>query len=252
MPIHTLQFLTRGVLALALLGFGASSPATHWSSSIYADEVDCEDRDNYDLPECVQERQQNAPPEEVAPPPPEEGEGPPPDAPPWPDKTAKQTDPALIIFQLADAGKEATQYEWKTGTDEFGTWALSRFERGRDLSSSRLGPNVIYTKAWVAKDVEAAKKLFKQQADIKNFPVRSRGELVSGPNEKFKFEKYAEETAARSAYFDGDDWVGRHYWFVHRKGTNVGVLYLFGREDLFEEWNKGIDDWFSRTFAGRL
>ncbi len=177
--------------------------------------------------------------------------------PPPPDQTAKKNNPAEIVFALADAGKEATQYDWKEGTDEHGRWAMSRFERDRELSPSRLGPNVIWTKAWVAKDVETAKALFKTLSGNKNLasvfaPMRARGELVSGPNEKFKYEKYAEETWAASAYYDADKWVGRHYLFTHRKGPNVGQIYLFGREDFFEEWSPKIDDWFSRTFAGRL
>ncbi len=260
MSKRLLSSLARGLLALSLLGLGVTGNVGHRAPSIHAEEIDCEDKDNFNDPDCVLQRQQNAPPPagappaqaEEAPPAPPEGQEKPPDEPPWPDKTAKKNSPAEIIFQLPDAGKEATQYEWKEGADECGQWAQSRFERDRELGSSRLGPNVIFSKAWVCKDVEAAKKLFKDQAAIKNFPMRARGEIVSGPNEKFKFEKYAEETAATSGYYDGDKWVGRHYLFLHRKGNNIGQLYLFGREDLFDEWIKGLDDWFSRTYAGRL
>jgi hypothetical protein len=275
MSKRLLSAAARGLVALSLLGLGLAGDGGPRPARVHADEIDCEDKDNFDDPDCVQLRQQSAPPlplqgqtspppqesspppAEEPPPPPPEGEELPPDMPPQPDTIAKKNNPADIIFTVADAGKEATQYDGKDGTDECGRWALSRFERERELSPSRLGPNVIYTKAWVCKDAESAKQLFKKLSENKNLkavfdPLRSRSEVVSGPNEKFKYGKYAEETWATSAYYDGDKWVGRHYLFLHRKGPNIGQMYLFGREDYFDEWDKGVDDWFSRTYAGRL
>ncbi|HYU21019.1 MAG TPA: hypothetical protein VEQ11_20210 [Chloroflexota bacterium] len=255
-----------------------------------AAEIDCEDKDNYDDPACVQQRQQGPPsteqpaPATDQPPPPgdeaQPGEGqpassPPPDqtpptdaspasppgsraiadAPPPPDKIAKATDPAQIVFGLDDAGKEAFQAAYEEGADGRGRWAHSRFERDRGISPSRLGPNVIDSKAWIAKDVDAAKALYKEQAAIKTFPEHKPSEGLSGPNEKFKYtDNVAEETSVTSMYWESNT-IWQHYRIVVRKGTNVAILYLFGREDLFFDKNKqsnGLVDWFARKFAGRL
>jgi hypothetical protein len=225
MSKRAMHALSRGLLGLSLLGLGLAD-----TPGLRVGQVQAQD------------------------PPP--GEEVPVDAPPPPDSQAKQGDPTLIVFQLGDAGKEAYQdrVDDPTQTVDNAQYAHTRFQRDRETGSSRLGPNVIDTKAWVAKDVEAAKAIFKVQAAIKNYPERAPKERVQGVNDRFKPpQNLAEETCAVSAYYqDDDDKVWRHYRYCFRKGNNVGVLYLFGREDLFDDWNPGLDEWFARTYAGRL
>ena len=248
--------LPRGVLLLSLVSWGLLGAAGPLASpTVRAQEIDCNDEANFKDWDCVQKRQaaQQAEPAGAPPPP----EGAPSDAPPPPDTVAKAGDPAAIIFTLEDAGKEATQFLAEQGTDSRGGWARSRFERARDLSASRLGPNVIDTRAWVAKDVEAAVAIFKEQAAIKNFPERTGAEKITGPNERFKYENVAEETSGVSSYFeDGNGAIWHHDRLVVRKGKNVAVLYLFGRADGRNEENNiltnGLVDWFARKLAGRL
>src|SRR5688572_873250 len=112
------------------------------------------------------------------------------------------TDPRTVVLTIADAGKEATQYLNEEGTDKYGKWARTRFERDRSNGASALGPNVMDSKVWVAKDVETAKALFREQAAIKNFPERT--EKVQGLVEKLKPTKYGEEFSYVGGYLVDD------------------------------------------------
>ncbi len=165
------------------------------------------------------------------------------------------SDPKQIVMTIADAGKEATQYLSEEGTDKYGPWARTRFERDRSNGASALGPNVIDTKAWVTKDVDSAKALFKEQAAIKNFPERK--EQVAGPVEKIKPTSYGEEFAYTAGYYqDADSKLYHHYRFVMRQGKNVAVVYLFGRSDQFQDRKEEtwiIDaDWYYKSVFERM
>jgi hypothetical protein len=165
------------------------------------------------------------------------------------------TDPKQAVLKIEDAGKEATQYISEEGTDKYGPHARTRFERDRSNGSSDLGPNVIDSKVWVAKDVESAKALFKEQAAIKNFPERK--ETAEGSVEKIKPTSYGEEFSFTSAFFQNpDNKIFQHYRFVMRVGNVVSVLYLFGKEEFFQDqkdrtWT-GQGDWFTSTLFHRM
>lgn len=260
---------TRGLLALAVLGLGTSTNVQlgTWAPSArvaLAEEIDCiDDRDNFELPECVAQReaaereaqqaqqaleaqqaaeqqaaQQQAAQQQAAQPAP-----------------AAPSNPLDIVFTIKDAGKEATQYLSEEGTDTYGRWARNRFERERTTAASTLGPSVIDTRAWVTKDAEAAKALFKEQAAINTFPERK--EALTGPNEKAKPVKAGEEYSVTTQYFQDDDGkIWHHYRVVIRNNANVGVLYMFGRADFFtnkedKTWN-GQGDWYITEFANRI
>jgi hypothetical protein len=140
------------------------------------------------------------------------------------------------------------------GSDGCGRWARNRFERGRELGPSRLGPNVLDTKAWICSNPDQAKALFKTEAAKTNFPERK--ERVQGPNERFKkVYSSAEQTDSRSGYYE-DNTVFQHYRIVLQKGPNVAVMYLFGREDLWMEKDRktdnGLVQWFVLKLSDRL
>lgn len=162
------------------------------------------------------------------------------------------TDPRTVALTIADAGKEATQYINDEGTDKYGKWVRTRFERDRSNGASALGPNVMDSKVWVVKDVETAKTLFKEQAAIKNFPERV--EKVNGPVEKLKPTKYGEEFSYIGGYFQ-DDKIWQHHRFVMRVGNILSVVYLFGREEFFQDedgrWT-GQGDWFTGAVFHRM
>ena len=163
------------------------------------------------------------------------------------------TDPHTVVLTLADAGKEATQFINEEGTDKYGKWARTRFERDRSNGASALGPNVMDSKVWVGKDVETAKTLFKEQAAIKNFPERT--EKVQGLIEKLSPTKYGEEFAYVGGFLV-DDKVWQHHRFAYRVGNIMAVVYLYGREDFFQDpedknWT-GQGDWFTSAVFHRM
>lgn len=163
------------------------------------------------------------------------------------------TDPWQVVLTMADAGKESTQYINDEGTDKWGKWARTRFERDRSNGASTLGPNVIDSKVWITKDANAAKDLFKEQAAVKNFPERKEG--VTGPVENAKPTKYGEQFSMVASYFQ-DDKVWQHYRFVIQQGNVVSILYLFGREEFFldpkdKNWT-GQGDWYTAALFHRM
>ena len=279
--------LTSGALALSVLTTGGSNAPLASLRTALAEDIDCyNDKDLYDLPECVERRkldQQSGNQPLFAPNSGQPGaqqtgnQDPPPDnqgsntgtQPPAntqsqqgsdddedkPQPHVAITDPKNGVLTVADAGKEATQYLSEEGTDKYGKWARTRFERDRSNGASALGPNVMYSKIWVATDLAAAKAVFAEQAAIKNFPERK--EQVQGPVEKLKPTKFGEDFAFQSGYFqDDDNKIWQHYRYVMRQGTSVAVLYLYGREELFQDtkdrtWT-GFVDWFPKTLTERM
>ncbi len=166
---------------------------------------------------------------------------------------APVTDPRAVALTIADAGKEATQYLNDEGTDKYGKWVRTRFERDRSNGASALGPNVMDSKVWVTKDAETAKALFKEQAAIKNFPERT--EKVDGPVEKLKPTKYGEQFSYVGGYFQ-DEKVWQHHRFGIQVGNLFAVVYLFGREEFFQDpedgnWT-GQGDWFTGAVFHRM
>ncbi|MCC7371515.1 MAG: hypothetical protein IT306_24055 [Chloroflexi bacterium] len=307
--------LTSGALALSVLSWGGGALPAPVARTVQAEDIDCyNDKDLYDLPECVERRaldrrsgnqqneaqgaggqpaggdqqqssgggqpsgggdqqqtssgggqpagggdqqqagggqpagggQQQPPQQQAAAEEEEDGEKPEPPRGPL-------NDPKEAILTIKDAGKEATQYISDEGTDKYGKFARNRFERDRSNGASALGPNVIDNKVWVAKDVETAKALFKEQAAIKNFPERKEG--VQGPVEKIKPTKYGEEFNVETGFYQ-DEKIWHHYRFVMRVGNVVSVIYLFGREEFFQDekdrgWT-GQGDWYTSTVFHRM
>jgi len=300
-----------GALTLSVLTTPGGSASTTGVRSALAEDIDCyNDKDLYNLPECVERRNldkkggmsqneaQGAGPESSTDPSSQpqssgqqqSGGGSPPsgggnqqasgggqsapagggqqqasapasapaaddDDDDKPEVHVAASDPKQIVMTIADAGKEATQYLSEEGTDKYGPWARTRFERDRSNGASALGPNVMDSKAWVTKDVESAKALFKEQSAIKNFPERK--EEVKGPVEKIKPTSFGEEFAFTAGYYqDNDSKLYHHYRFVMRQGKNVAVVYLFGRADQFQDrkdetWT-GEADWYYKAVFERM
>jgi hypothetical protein len=301
--------LTSGALALSVLTAAGGSASIHGVRSALAEDLDCyNDKDLYNLPECVERRnldkkggmdqneaqgagnqnteqsggeQQSgggSPPgggnQPSANNPPSGGgqqqasgggqqqqSSPPPAAANDDDDDDKPavrtaaTDPKQVVLQIGDAGKEATQYLSEEGSDKYGPWARTRFERDRSNGASALGPNVMDSKVWITKDVESAKALFKEQVAIKSFPERK--EEVKGPVEKVKPTPFGEEFAFTAGYYqDPDSKLYHHYRIVMRQGKNVAVVYLFGRGDFFqdrkEETWTGEGNWYYQAVFERM
>jgi hypothetical protein len=280
--------LASGALALSLLVTGGSSAPGTGVRPVLAEEIDCyNDKDLYNMAECAAKREldrktgnaqneaQGAPsgvPEQTAGN--QQGDGgeqagsgglqpgsgqqaaqggDEEDEEEEPAPRGPVTDPRTVALTIADAGKEATQYINDEGTDKFGKWVRTRFERDRSNGASALGPNVMDSKVWVAKDVETAKALFREQAAIKNFPERT--EKVEGPVEKIKPTKYGEQYSHIGGYFQ-DDKIWHHHRFGIQVGNLVAVVYLFGREEFFQDLEDGTwtgqGDWFTSAVFHRM
>jgi hypothetical protein len=258
--------LASGALALTVLGWGGGALPASAPRPALADDMDCyNDADVYDSPECVQQRADDA--ANGAQPAGDQGQPQTSDTPsqqqaqqPAPDPTqapaASSTNPKDVVLRLEDAGKQAFTVDTSDGSDKYGRWAHSRFERDRSDGASTLGPNVMDTKAWVAKDLDTAKALYAEQAAIKNFPERK--EATTGPVEKVKPTLFGEDASYTAMYYqDGDNKIWQHYRFVMRQGTTVAVVYLFGKEAFFVEpknkntWNMQ-GDWFTSKVFERM
>lgn len=175
------------------------------------------------------------------------------DAEPAPAPRGPLTNPRQAVLTAADAGKEATEYKNEDGNDKWGKFTNTRFERDRSTGASALGPNVMDSKVWVTKDAETAKQLFKEQAAVKNFPERKEG--VKGPVEKIKPASVGEQFAAIGGFWQ-DEKIWQHWRFAIQRGSAVAVVYLFGREEFFQDlkdknWT-GHADWFTKTVEERM
>jgi hypothetical protein len=245
---------------------GTALPASSGPVAV-AQDIDCyNDKDLFDSPECVERRANDArqgnqpagspqgggdqgqqPPQQASQPQEEQPEEKP---------RGPLTNPWDAVLTLQDCGKEAYQADRNEGSDKYGRWAMFRCERERTTSASTLGANVIHSKVWVASSVDQAKALFKEQADIKNFPERK--EPVQGPNDKAaKPNRYSEDFAFQTSYYQDDDGKIWHHWrFVLRRGAAVSMLYLFGREEFFQDrkdhiWTQQAD-WYLKPLDERL
>jgi hypothetical protein len=264
--------LTSGALALTVLGWGGGALPASAPRPALADDLDCyNDASVHDTPECVQKRsddaangtqpadtsEQQQTSDAPAQPPAQQPTPEPTQAPAASSTTpASSTNPKDVVLRLDDAGKEAFVVDTSDGSDKWGRWAHSRFERDRSDSASTLGPNVMDSKAWVAKDLDTAKALFKEQAAIKSFPERK--EPTTGPVEKVKPTQFGEDSSYTAMYYqDDDNKIWQHYRFVMRQGTTVAVVYLFGKEVFFVDpkekntWNLQ-GDWFTKKVFERM
>ena len=201
-----------------------------------SNEVDCEDKDNALLPECLPLMPPVTVTDNTAPSTSTES------APAAPAATAVPADAGGglyqgsardIVFKLADAGKEATQSKFEEGSDARGNWARGRYERRDDSGSSdSLGPRVIDQTVYVAKTVDQAKQIFKDEvAKNQNFPEQDSRDERRGYF-KFDIKNVVEQTAAVSACNDcnGKDQILLHHRVVQQHDNIVSVMYLYGRD----------------------
>jgi hypothetical protein len=233
----TIKFLGRRaslffavLLGLSLIGPAWADDGDEKKKVETSNEVDCEDKDNAALPEC---RPANSPVviQESAPP---QSESAPSSPAPSQTGSGLYTGPATdLVFKLSDAGKEATQYEFKDGADDKGTWARGRYERRDDTGSAdTLGPRVIDHTVYVTKTADQAKQLFKDEtAKNDRFPEQVARDERKG-SFKFDISNMVEQTSAISACndCDGKDQLMLHHRIVQQKNNIVSVLYLYGRD----------------------
>jgi len=157
--------------------------------------------------------------------------------------------PADVAITNDEAGKSILSLVEKEGDDDYGRWIQRRWERDRDNEDVRVGPIITDNTVWVAKDVQAAQALFKEQAGkLKDFPESV--DKHKGPY-AWEIEKRGDEIAALSACDDcgQNGGINLHHRVVMRQGNVVTVLYIYGRESVATQ---GIATYFVERLAERL
>lgn len=203
---------------------------------VWAEEIDCEDKDNAGLPECQTTMTPSTPAVEA---PPQENTAP--EAPPAPPQgpVMYNGSPMDMLFTLADAGKEATRTKLDESSDSRSKWAHIRFERGlgqqgsgaESGSQDTLGPRVIDHTIYVATSFDNAKAIYKEEvARNPRFPEKGNDPL--GGTFPWKLENLVEQTEALSACNDcnGRDQLFLHHRIVQQRNNVVSILYLYGRD----------------------
>jgi hypothetical protein len=140
----------------------------------------------------------------------------------------------IALFDDEGGGKESLLLLDEDGRDDRSRWVVRRWERDQEASAS-VGPLVTYNKVWVAKDVETAKAIFREEENKqRQFP-----EKINPADGFYEFEgkvegiPYEELSMLSGCVRDRCDDPGRkdrHHRLVARKGPVVVLLYLFGRE----------------------
>ena len=158
-------------------------------------------------------------------------------------------DPAEVAITNEEAGKDILSLVEKEGTDGYGRWVQRRWERDRDNEDVRVGPIITDNTVWVAKDVEAARSLFKDQVGkMRDFPESA--DKHTGPY-AWDIERRGDEIAALSACQDCKEkgTLNLHHRVVMRKDTVVTVLYIYGRDEVATQ---GLATFFVDKLAERL
>ncbi len=138
----------------------------------------------------------------------------------------------IALTDEEGGGKETWVAADEECSDERARCVHRRWERDEETDAG-VGPVVTDVHVWVARDVEAAKAIYREQEKLqKEMPERTMG--ADGP---FKWEGpteiQAEEWNAASACIkDKCEGSGsnRHHRLLARKGNIVSKVYIFGRE----------------------
>jgi hypothetical protein len=140
----------------------------------------------------------------------------------------------IALLDDEGGGKESLLLVDEDGRDEWSRWVVRRWERDQEDSAS-VGPIVTHNKVWVAKDVETAKAIFREEENKqRQFP-----EKINPADGLYEFEgkvvglPYEELSMLSACVRDRCDDPGRkdrHHRLLARKGSAVMLLYLYGRE----------------------
>jgi len=131
-------------------------------------------------------------------------------------------------------GKESWVQMDEDGRDDRSRWVVRRWERDQEDSAS-VGPIVTHNKVWVAKDVETAKAIFREEeSKQRQFPEKINPAdglyEFEGKVEGIPYEELSMLSACVRDHCDDPGRKDRHHRLVARKGNVVALLYLYGRE----------------------
>jgi hypothetical protein len=72
--------------------------------------------------------------------------------------------PKQLVITAAEVGSDANEVGSGEGSDARGSWAWVRAKRPIEASRQHLGPAEVYSKVWVAPDIETAQAIYAEQA----------------------------------------------------------------------------------------
>ncbi|MFN8526928.1 MAG: hypothetical protein U0821_27805 [Chloroflexota bacterium] len=174
-------------------------------------------------------------------------------------------DPATMVLRIDEAGKvtkkdSVKQADEKSYADGRQKWYAVRYERPQDYASLRSGPVTVYSKVIIAKDVDTAREIYREQVALnEKFP-----EAKVKVGSRFDFdtegdEYLGEEAAGMGACNDNcssDPETKVHRRLVVRQGDKVGVVYTWGlstgEKERQEAKNLGNEEVFVRQFAAKM
>jgi hypothetical protein len=170
---------------------------------------------------------------------------------------AQSSDPTEIVTFHDEAGKRAQTAKDDAGADQYGDWAHRRWTRDMDNEEKYVGPVVTDSKVWVAKNVETAQRLYKQQADqnatMPERDIDANGPfpwaVKGGPQPKDFADEGTGASACRHNACEEPGKVFTHRRVVIRVGRYVATVYLYGRD---ETATPELATWFARKMSERM
>jgi hypothetical protein len=136
--------------------------------------------------------------------------------------------PAEITLRPDEAGPQTILATSTTGEEERFRWHSVEYLRDRHPETSALGPNIVYNKVYVARDVEQARQIYREQMAVWHFP-----ESVDRFGRPFLLEppRLGEDVQAlASCLEDGCAATDYkiHIRLVFRNHNVVSVFYTYG------------------------
>src|SRR3954447_454215 len=150
---------------------------------------------------------------------------------------AAQADRDPRDFALTEdegGGKDVIRVKDEDCSDDRSRCLHIRWERDYETDAS-VGPLITVNKVWVAKDVDTAKAIYRDQENLQK-EMPERVEPANGPfpwEQPFNKPSAEEYTGAQACVKDRCDSAGRidlHQRMVSRSKNVVSMIYLFGRE----------------------
>lgn len=138
--------------------------------------------------------------------------------------------PRQIALSAQELGQQILLGGEAEGSDGRARWYWSRFTRSKEFVDAAIGPLDIYSKVWVATDIDTARQIFGEEAKPSFFP-EARETVGDGQfamerlpgvgNDNFGWTACNENCGTKQFKF-------LHHRYVFRAGNVVAVLYTWG------------------------
>jgi hypothetical protein len=161
-----------------------------------------------------------------------------------------QVSPRAVVLTAGEMAKEAYTAGEQGGSDDRGSWHWTRFKLPPEFERRHVGPLDIYSKVWVAPNLEVAKEIFAEQAKP-GFPEAEQRVGVG----QFAMENppsVGNDNFGWSACND-DCMTAKtdklHHRYLFRSGNAVGLIYIWGGDQDASVDQVGV---YAQAMRGRL